>query len=88
MKSLSLKIIHTIHKNLLPRNSVYSAKKKKKKKNRVPTETVFAVDDAEHTLGGFDALSLFLAIANKGDNFCDFLFAFLHTKSLLKKGLL
>ena len=28
------------------------------------------------------------AIIYKGDNFCDFLFAFLHTKSLLKMGLL
>ena len=27
-------------------------------------------------------------ILSKGDNFCDFLFAFLHTKSLLKRGLL
>ena len=28
------------------------------------------------------------AISAKGDNFCDFRFAFLHTKSLLKKDLL
>ena len=30
----------------------------------------------------------FSAIFNMGDNFCDFLFAFLSTRSLLKKSLL
>ena len=29
----------------------------------------------------------FSAIVNKRDNFCDFLFAFLHTRILLEKGL-
>ena len=28
------------------------------------------------------------AILNKGDNFCDFLFSFLHTSPLLKRSLL
>ena len=33
-------------------------------------------------------LGIYSAILYKGDNFCAFLFAFLHTKSLLKRGLL
>ena len=36
---------------------------------------------------GIDTLGSFSIIFNKGDNFCVFLFAFLHTKSLLKRGL-
>ena len=34
------------------------------------------------------ALSRFSTISDKGDNFCDFLFAFLYTHPLLKRGLL
>ena len=41
----------------------------------------------QHTLRGPDTVRRFCAILYKGDNLCDFLFAFLHTKSLLKKGL-
>ena len=33
-----------------------------------------------------DTLDRFYAISAKGDNFCDFLFSFQYTKSLLKKG--
>ena len=39
-------------------------------------------------LRGLDILGNFSAIFYKGDNFCDFRFAFLHTKSLLQRGLL
>ena len=35
-----------------------------------------------------DTLDRFSAIFHKGDNFCDFLFAFLSTNPLLKRGLL
>ena len=35
-----------------------------------------------------DTLSRFSAILYKGDNYCDFLFALQHTKSLFKMGLL
>ena len=35
-----------------------------------------------------DTLGRFSAILYKPDNFCDFLFAFLNTKSLVKSGLL
>ena len=35
---------------------------------------------------GKDQLGRFTAILYKEDNFCDFLFAFLSTKPLLKKG--
>ena len=42
---------------------------------------------AQQTLRGLDTIHRFSAILYKGDNLCDFLFAFLHTKSLLKRGL-
>ena len=35
-----------------------------------------------------DTLGRFSVISAKGDNFCDFLFAFLNTEFLLKMGLL
>ena len=35
-----------------------------------------------------DALGRIFAISAKGNNACNFLFAFIHTKSILKKGLL
>ena len=38
--------------------------------------------------GGFVAHGSFSTIFYKGDNFCDFLYTFLHTKPLLKRGLL
>ena len=39
-------------------------------------------------LRGLDAFGRFSMIFCKGDNFCDFLFAFLNTKLFLKRGLL
>ena len=32
-----------------------------------------------------DTLGRFVTVSAKGDNFCDFLFALLHTKPLLKR---
>ena len=39
-------------------------------------------------LRGLDTLERFSIIFHKGDNFCNFLFTFLHTRPLLKRGLL
>ena len=36
-------------------------------------------------LSGYDTHGRFSAIFYKEDNYCDFLFAFLHTKSVLKR---
>ena len=38
-------------------------------------------------LNELDTLGRFFAISDKGDNFCDFLFALLHANPLLKRGL-
>ena len=40
------------------------------------------------TLRGLDTLGSWSSIFSKGDNFCDFLFAFLNSKPLLKRVLL
>ena len=34
---------------------------------------------------GRDTLGKFFTILHKGDNFCDFMFAFLYTKALIKR---
>ena len=39
-------------------------------------------------LKGLDTLGRFSVIVYRGDNFCDFLFAFIHTQQLRKGGLL
>ena len=39
----------------------------------------------KHNLRGLDTSNRFLAISAKGNNFCDFLFASLHTSHLLKR---
>ena len=40
------------------------------------------------TLRGMDTFGKFSAVFDKGDNFCNFLFAYLYIIPLLKKGLL
>ena len=62
----------------------------------VPILRVNTVNDTinssnEHlnfTLRELDKLGRFSTISYKGDNFCDFLFDLLYTKSLLERGLI
>ena len=51
-------------------------------------KTVAFLFSRKYSWKKFDTLVRFSAAFYKGDNFCDFVFLFLHTKSLLKKGLL
>ena len=52
------------------------------------TEHVISSESALLAVRGLDALGRFSAILFKGDNFYDFPFVFLNTKSLLKRDLL
>ena len=81
---LSVKIVITDGR-MVPRKREHHAptflkkKKKKKKKKKAGDNWKIRVCD---TFGRFPPFVF------KGDNFCDFLFAFLHAKSLMKRVLL
>ena len=53
------------------------------------TESLNIIENAvTRTFREVDILGTFPSILYKGDNFCDFLFAFLHTNLFLKRALL
>ena len=48
-------------------------------------DSVLQLSESDHSFEGLDALGRFFTSFDKGDNFYDFLFAFLHTMPLLKR---